>query len=255
SEVPHIQSPSALRVHVFVISEPKVLDSPSAAPVTTLSPPSVFTTPVVITIPHLQQQATPIPTPPIITIAPTLTTTVSAIISSTGSFAGADLPVLEPLDGALPLGVSLVVDETVVVSVGALVVIGGVGIGVDVSELKIIYHSSKALVVLKSDVPIVLENYIVELEKEYEKTPSEIIKIKREQAKKQKMPKYTIKSTDKATLKEFDHKSTLYYTMHENKSFNRNLANYMLYHALMEALIKDEDAMDKEVVDTIQDHK
>nr|GFC31157.1 hypothetical protein [Tanacetum cinerariifolium] len=65
SEVPHIQSPSALRVHVFVISEPKVLDYPSAAPVTTLSPPSVFTTPAVITIPHLQQQTTPIPTPPI----------------------------------------------------------------------------------------------------------------------------------------------------------------------------------------------
>ncbi|GKC51101.1 hypothetical protein Tco_1073846 [Tanacetum coccineum] len=38
--------------------------------------------------------------------------------------------------------------------------------------------------------------------------------------------------------------------MHENKSFNRNPANHTLYHALMEALIEDENAMDKGVVDT-----
>ncbi|GJY57857.1 hypothetical protein Tco_0457749 [Tanacetum coccineum] len=37
--------------------------------------------------------------------------------------------------------------------------------------------------------------------------------------------------------------------MHKNKSANRNLANYRLYHALMEALIEDENAMDKEVAD------
>ncbi|GKA81099.1 hypothetical protein Tco_0787791 [Tanacetum coccineum] len=43
--------------------------------------------------------------------------------------------------------------------------------------------------------------------------------------------------------------------MHENKSFNKNLVNHKLYHALMEALIKDENAMDKGVADTIKDHK
>ncbi|GJT42071.1 hypothetical protein Tco_0941936 [Tanacetum coccineum] len=43
--------------------------------------------------------------------------------------------------------------------------------------------------------------------------------------------------------------------MHEKKSFNRNPANRALYHALMEALIKDENAMDKGVVDTVKDHK
>ncbi|GJZ26442.1 hypothetical protein Tco_0570695, partial [Tanacetum coccineum] len=36
---------------------------------------------------------------------------------------------------------------------------------------------------------------------------------------------------------------------------NRNPANYHLYHALMEALIADEDAMDKEVKDRVKDHK
>ncbi|GKD59924.1 hypothetical protein Tco_1297433 [Tanacetum coccineum] len=43
--------------------------------------------------------------------------------------------------------------------------------------------------------------------------------------------------------------------MHANKSFNRNSANHRLYHALMEALIEDENAMDKGVADTVKDHK
>ncbi|GJX91197.1 hypothetical protein Tco_0344523 [Tanacetum coccineum] len=43
--------------------------------------------------------------------------------------------------------------------------------------------------------------------------------------------------------------------MYKNKSANRNPANYRLYHALMEALIEDENAMDKEVANTVKDHK
>ncbi|GJY70074.1 hypothetical protein Tco_0473056 [Tanacetum coccineum] len=43
--------------------------------------------------------------------------------------------------------------------------------------------------------------------------------------------------------------------MHENKSLNRNPANHRLYHALMEALIEDENAIDKGVADTVKDHK
>ncbi|GJR31257.1 hypothetical protein Tco_1107489 [Tanacetum coccineum] len=43
--------------------------------------------------------------------------------------------------------------------------------------------------------------------------------------------------------------------MNKNRTANRNPANYHLYHALMEALIADEDAMDKEVKDRIKDHK
>ncbi|GKE02784.1 hypothetical protein Tco_1390767 [Tanacetum coccineum] len=101
----------------------------------------------------------------------------------------------------------------------------------DMFELKKIDHSAKALATLKSQVPTIL-------------------KIKKEQAEKQKMPKYTIKSTNKAALKEYDQKSALYQTMHENKSFNKNSANHRLYHALMKALIEDKNAMDKGVADT-----
>ncbi|GKE13297.1 hypothetical protein Tco_1416848, partial [Tanacetum coccineum] len=140
----------------------------------------------------------------------------------------------------------------------------------DVSKLKKIDHSAKALATLKSQVLTIVEQYLgskigndlqkiqkptIDLEQESKKSSSEILKIKREQAKKQKMSKYTIKSTDKAALKEYDLKSALYQTMHKNKSFNKNLAIHALYHALMKALIEDENVIDKGVVDTIKNHK
>ncbi|GKF19476.1 hypothetical protein Tco_0068114, partial [Tanacetum coccineum] len=43
--------------------------------------------------------------------------------------------------------------------------------------------------------------------------------------------------------------------MNENKSFSRNLANHALYNALMEALLEDENALDKGVADTFKNHK
>ncbi|GJT43711.1 hypothetical protein Tco_0952426 [Tanacetum coccineum] len=66
---------------------------------------------------------------------------------------------------------------------------------------------------------------------------------------------YTIRSTDKVALEEFDQKNALFKHMHKNRTANINPANYHLYHALMEALIADEDAMDKEVKDMVKDHK
>ncbi|GJU17086.1 hypothetical protein Tco_1145052 [Tanacetum coccineum] len=161
----------------------------------------------------------------------------------------------------------------------------------DVSELKTVDHSSEALAVLQSQVPTVVDSYLdtkvgdvfqKELQKhmaylihkyslqhlpeltkkptptaeqESEKSPLDILKIKKEQDEKQKKPQFTIKSTDKAALKEYDLKSALYQSMYANKSFNRNLVNHRLYHALMEALIKDENAMDKGVADIVKDHK
>nr|GEX93277.1 hypothetical protein [Tanacetum cinerariifolium] len=69
---------------------------------------------------------------------------------------------------------------------------------------------------------------------------------------------------DVSELKTVDHssqalasdlKGALYHSMHSNKSFNRNHVNHQLYHALIEALIKDENAMDKGVTDIVKDHK
>ncbi|GJS76946.1 hypothetical protein Tco_0726827 [Tanacetum coccineum] len=134
----------------------------------------------------------------------------------------------------------------------------------DVSELKTIDHSSKALVKHMADLihkyslqhlPELTKKPTPTFEQESEKSPSDILKIKKEQAEKQKKPQFTIKSTDKAALEEYDLKIALYQSMHANKSFNRNPANHRLYHALMKALIEDENAMDKGVVDTVKDHK
>nr|GEU96746.1 hypothetical protein [Tanacetum cinerariifolium] len=56
-------------------------------------------------------------------------------------------------------------------------------------------------------------------EQESEKSPSDILKIKKEYAEKQKKPQFTIKSIDKAALEEYDLKSALYQSMHANKSY------------------------------------
>ncbi|GJU51083.1 hypothetical protein Tco_1220638 [Tanacetum coccineum] len=80
-EIPHIQSPSILNIPVYVISEPSILtpipETPSVAPVTTLLPP-----PSVSTLsPILLQTTTPIPTPPIITEAPPVTTIPNILLA------------------------------------------------------------------------------------------------------------------------------------------------------------------------------
>ncbi|GJT41344.1 hypothetical protein Tco_0941209 [Tanacetum coccineum] len=165
---------------------------------TALSPPQV--TP---TISIVQQTTTPIPTPPIITEAPTITTAV-------------------PESDALSV-VQLRVAK----------------LKKDVSELKKIDHSAKALATLKHTADLIQKYSVkpapesskiqkpkIDLEQEYEKSASEIRKIKREQAEKQKMPKYTIRSTDKATLKEYDQKSA-----------------------------RMKNAMDKGVADTVKNYK
>ncbi|GJX47534.1 hypothetical protein Tco_0272724 [Tanacetum coccineum] len=71
--------------------------------------------------------------------------------------------------------------------------------------------------------PSKIQTPTINLEPESEKSASEIRKIKKEQAEKQKIPK--------------------------------NPANHTLYHALMEVLIEDENAMDKGVADTVKNHK
>ncbi|GJV72265.1 hypothetical protein Tco_1492260 [Tanacetum coccineum] len=92
----------------------------SVAPITTLPPPSVSTIPPL----PLQQTTAPIPPPPITTDALTITTAV-------------------PESNALPV-VQLRVEK----------------LEKDVSKLKKIDHSTKALATLKSQVPTVVEQYL-----------------------------------------------------------------------------------------------
>nr|GEX23340.1 hypothetical protein [Tanacetum cinerariifolium] len=59
----------------------------------------------------------------------------------------------------------------------------------------------------------------------------------------------------KAELQEFDQKRTLFETMTKTKSFSKSTKYKALYHALMESILKDEDAMDKGVVDKSKKRK
>ncbi|GJU70314.1 hypothetical protein Tco_1256573 [Tanacetum coccineum] len=117
----------------------------------------------------------------------------------------------------------------------------------EMSEVKKTDHSADKYSVLPG--PESIKN------QESKKSPKEIIIIKRKQGEEKQESTYSIRSTDKVALEEFDLKSALFKHMNKNKTANRNPANYHLYHALMEALIADEDAMDKEVKDRVKDHK
>ncbi|GJV99714.1 hypothetical protein Tco_1554966 [Tanacetum coccineum] len=170
--------------------------------------------------PLVLQQTTPIPTtittPPINTEAPAITTAILEI--------------------------------TLIIALQLRVV----KLKQDMSEVKKIDHSTAILASIQSKVPLVIDKYVgtklddallkalerhtVDLvekyyvlpipesskKQEYKKSPEEIIRIKREQEEKKQDATYTIKSTDKAALDEFD----------------------------LKTLIEDENAMDKEVADT-----
>ncbi|GJT63869.1 hypothetical protein Tco_1015349 [Tanacetum coccineum] len=155
----------------------------------------------------------------------------------------------------------------------------------EMSEVKKTDHSADVLASIRSQVPTavdkylgtklddallkILERHTADLIEKYsvlpgpesvknqesEKSPKEIIRAKKEQDEEKQDSTYSIRSTDKVDLEEFDLKSALFNHMNKKKSANRNTANYHLYHALMEALIADEDAMDKEVADKVKDHK
>ncbi|GKA33187.1 hypothetical protein Tco_0719554 [Tanacetum coccineum] len=101
----------------------------------------------------------------------------------------------------------------------------------DVQDLKQVDHSAEIPASFRSQVPPAIKN---------------------EQAEKQQMPKYSVKSSDKAILDEYDQKSALFQTMTESKSFKKHPAHKALYHALMESLLANEEGMDQGVIDSLK---
>nr|GEX11394.1 hypothetical protein [Tanacetum cinerariifolium] len=85
------------------------------------------------------------------------------------------------------------------------------------------------------------------------KSIKDIQNIKIEHARKHQVPKETITSSD--TLEEFDQKTTLFEPMTKSNSFNKSLKNRALYHALMESILKDEEAMDEGVAEKLKKRK
>ncbi|GJZ23274.1 hypothetical protein Tco_0560733, partial [Tanacetum coccineum] len=96
---------------------------------------------------------------------------------------------------------------------------------------------------------------VLKQQQQPQKSSADIRKIKMEQIGKQQETKYTITSSDKASLKEFDQKRTLFETMTKSKSFDKNPKHMALYHALKESILEDEDAMDKGVADKLKKRK
>nr|GFC85522.1 hypothetical protein [Tanacetum cinerariifolium] len=88
-----------------------------------------------------------------------------------------------------------------------------------------------------------------------QKSVKDICKVKMEQAVKQQETRYTIKSSDKAGLKEFDQIRAMFETMTASKTFNKHPKYKALYHALMESILANEDAMDKGVADNQKKRK
>ncbi|GJT16029.1 hypothetical protein Tco_0874735 [Tanacetum coccineum] len=157
----------------------------------------------------------------------------------------------------------------------------------EVKTLRNFDHSSVIYAAVKSEVLIVVKEYlgtsmddalhkalqrhIAELVKEHsiladvtdvlqqqpkpQKSTADIRKIKMEQAGKHQEPKYTIISSDVDPLREFDQKRTLFKTMTKTKSFEQNFKHKALYHALIELILEDEDAMDKGVADKLKKRK
>ncbi|GKD65260.1 hypothetical protein Tco_1307368 [Tanacetum coccineum] len=69
------------------------------------------------------------------------------------------------------------------------------------------------------------------------------------------MLEYSVKSSYKVALDEYDQKSALFQTMTESKSFNNHPAHKALYHTLMESLLADEEGIHQVVVDLLKQKK
>nr|GEY17016.1 hypothetical protein [Tanacetum cinerariifolium] len=236
---PSIQSSLLLTVHVLV--KPEF----STAPATTIPLPI---TPLI----SLQQQSTPIPTP--------ITTTTEATTSTT-----------------------VVPDSSTLINIHQRLY----DVENEVKTLRNVDHNSAIRAAVKFEVLIIVKEYLeismddalhkalqihtAELVKEHSvlvnvidvlqqqlkphKSAADIRKIKVEQAGKQQEPNYRILSSDVDALWEFDQKRTLFDTMTKTKSFEQNSKNKALYHALMESILEDKDAMDKGIADKLKKRK
>ncbi|GKB55112.1 hypothetical protein Tco_0905865 [Tanacetum coccineum] len=75
----------------------------------------------------------------------------------------------------------------------------------------------------------------------------EIIKIKQEQAVKEKMPKFSATPYDQAAEAEFKQKEIIFKMMRESKSYKKHAKHKALFDTLMLSLIRDEDDLDRVV--------
>ncbi|GKB95490.1 hypothetical protein Tco_0981627 [Tanacetum coccineum] len=96
----------------------------------------------------------------------------------------------------------------------------------------------------------VLQKHTEELiQQSSQKDVFEIIKIKQEQAAKEKMPKFSATPYDQAAEVEFKQNEILFKMMRESKSYEKHQKHKALYDALVLSLIQDEDDLDRVIPD------
>ncbi|GJU06034.1 hypothetical protein Tco_1122464 [Tanacetum coccineum] len=110
------------------------------------------------------------------------------------------------------------------------------GLEKDVKEIKDVDNSTKVISIIKSEVPHAVKEYLGS-------------------SLDDALHKFTITSSDTTSLEEFDQKTTLFNTMTNSKSFNKSPKHIAPYHALMELILEDEDAIDKGVADELKKRK
>nr|GFC26955.1 hypothetical protein [Tanacetum cinerariifolium] len=83
----------------------------------------------------------------------------------------------------------------------------------------------------------------------------EIMKVKHEQAAKEKVPKFSSITYDQQADEEHKQKDILFKMMMSSKSYERHLAYKALYDALLESIFMDKNDMDKLDVDPASQRK
>nr|GEY00775.1 hypothetical protein [Tanacetum cinerariifolium] len=200
--IPHIQSPSIVTAPVSVILEPIVISPIPEIPIETFAitiPPPLSVTSIILVI---QQQSTPIPTPPITTVALVVTT------------------ILDPL---------LVIIQRVYV------------IEKDIQELKEVDHTTTLLASLRSEIQLAQVDYkdVIEEsvqanfinEKALEKT---LIVLAQSSSQAQS----SLKAAE--SLSEYELKMILYEKMDKSCSYLTHDKHQALFYALLNSMCLDD---------------
>ncbi|GKF38863.1 hypothetical protein Tco_0118924, partial [Tanacetum coccineum] len=136
----------------------------------------------------------------------------------------------------------------------------------EVKELKQVDHSTTVLASVRSQVPLLVDEYLgltlgdtlqkvlqkhtKELIQQFpEASVSKIMKVKQEQAAKKKVPKFSSTPYDQQANEEHKHKDILFKMMMSSKSYERHPAHKALYDALLEYIFVDENDLDRLAVD------
>ncbi|GJU01125.1 hypothetical protein Tco_1111463 [Tanacetum coccineum] len=142
----------------------------------------------------------------------------------------------------------------------------------EVQELKQVDHSTAVLASVRLQVPPVVDEYLgstlgdtlqkvlskhtKELIQQFpQASVSKIMKVKHEQAAKEKVPKFSSTPYDQQADEEHKQKEILFKMMMSSKSYERHPTHKSLYDSLLESIFVDENDMDRLAIDPASQRK